>query len=75
MRHGNSLLLVLAMALAPAVLAVAAPEDQQSAKVEFFESKVRPIFAQHCAACHSADTKPSGGLRVDDRQGLLIRRR
>ena len=25
----------------------------------------------HCYTCHSADTKPAGGLRVDDRDGLL----
>ena len=25
----------------------------------------------HCYTCHSADTKPAGGLRVDDRHGLL----
>ena len=47
----------------------ASPED---AKLEFFEKKVRPILSDHCYQCHSADTKPSGGLRVDDRNGLLL---
>src|SRR3954465_7568001 len=42
-----------------------------AAAIEFFEAKVRPIFVGHCYACHSADTKPAGGLRVDDRRGLL----
>jgi hypothetical protein len=37
----------------------------------FFENKVRPILVNNCYACHSADTKPAGGLRVDDRNGLL----
>jgi hypothetical protein len=46
----------------------AAPD---AAKVEFFEKKVRPILADHCYHCHSADTKPAGGLRVDDRNGLV----
>ncbi|MDB6072009.1 MAG: hypothetical protein JWL81_3180 [Verrucomicrobiales bacterium] len=41
------------------------------APVEFFEKKVRPLLAEKCYSCHSADTKPSGGLRVDDRRGLL----
>ncbi len=41
------------------------------AKIEFFEKKVRPVLVGHCSACHSADTKPAGGLRVDDRNGLL----
>jgi len=45
--------------------------DTDPAKVEFFEKKVRPILADHCYHCHSADTKPAGGLRVDDRNGLL----
>ncbi len=40
--------------------------------VAFFEKKVRPILVSHCYSCHSADTKPSGGLRVDDRNGLLL---
>jgi hypothetical protein len=41
------------------------------AKVEFFEKKIRPILADNCYHCHSADTKPAGSLRVDDRNGLL----
>jgi mono/diheme cytochrome c family protein len=49
-----------------------ANEAEEAAKVEFFEKKVRPIFVKHCHICHSADTKPSGGLRVDDRNGLLL---
>jgi cytochrome c553 len=40
-------------------------------RIEFFETKVRPILVNNCYACHSADTKPAGGLRVDDRNGLL----
>ncbi len=47
----------------------ATPEDP--AKIEFFEKQVRPILADHCYHCHSADTKPAGNLRVDDRNGLL----
>jgi cytochrome c553 len=47
-----------------------APRDEAAA-VEFFEKKVRPVLAGHCSLCHSADTKPAGGLRVDDRKGLL----
>jgi cytochrome c553 len=55
--------------LAAAVAQAAPPED--AAAVEFFEARVRPILADHCYACHSAETKPAGGLRVDDRNGLL----
>ena len=39
--------------------------------LQFFEKKVRPLLVQRCYTCHSADTKPSGGLRVDDRHGLI----
>ena len=39
--------------------------------MEFFEKQVRPLLVNHCYNCHSADTKPSGGLRVDDLNGLL----
>ena len=60
---------VLACALIACSAAVRA--DEIVAKIDFFERNVRPIFANHCYACHSADTKPAGGLRVDDLQGLL----
>jgi cytochrome c553 len=49
--------------------ATAAGPDR--AKLEFFEKTVRPILVSHCYGCHSADTKPAGGLRVDDHNGLL----
>jgi len=39
--------------------------------IEFFEKRVRPTLIDHCYACHSADTNSKGGLRVDDRNGLL----
>jgi hypothetical protein len=36
---------------------------------EFFETKVRPLFIEHCQKCHGA-SKQSGGLRLDSAQGL-----
>src|SRR5947209_3777357 len=66
------------MALATLALVAAAPAVVQQrpappsrATVEFFERKVRPILASNCYNCHSADTNAKGGLRVDDRNGLL----
>jgi cytochrome c553 len=50
---------------------VKAEERDQTAQLEFFEKKVRPILVSHCYTCHSADTNAKGGLRVDDRNGLL----
>ena len=49
-----------------------AAEEVSPEKVDYFEKKVRPILVTHCSNCHSADTKPAGGLRVDDRNGLLV---
>ena len=45
------------------------PKDEAS--VEFFEKKIRPLLAENCYTCHSADTNSRGGLRVDDRNGLV----
>ncbi len=59
----------LTLFVATSISAAAAEPDP--AKLEYFEKKVRPILVDHCHACHSADTKPAGGLRVDDRNGLL----
>jgi hypothetical protein len=39
--------------------------------VAFFETKVRPLLVDNCNNCHSASTNAKGGLRVDDRNGLL----
>ncbi|MCI0455627.1 MAG: PSD1 and planctomycete cytochrome C domain-containing protein [Gemmataceae bacterium] len=58
--------------VAVCVAAHAQPSGRDEAgRVAFFETKVRPLLVGHCYTCHSADTKPSGGLRVDDRTGLL----
>lgn len=47
------------------------PNPPSAAALEHFEKKVRPLLANHCYNCHSASTKALGGLRVDDRNGLL----
>jgi mono/diheme cytochrome c family protein len=36
---------------------------------DFFESKVRPVLANHCYACHTASLL--GGLRLDSREAML----
>ena len=41
------------------------------AKIEFFEKKIRPLLIENCINCHSAENGGKGGLRVDDRQGLI----
>ncbi|TWT75161.1 DUF1553 domain-containing protein [Allorhodopirellula solitaria] len=58
----------------PGGIAVAQSGDPTSAaghaaKVNFFESKIRPILVEHCMECHAADTEASGGLLLDSRDG------
>lgn len=46
--------------------ASAAPTPQQ---LEFFEKRIRPVLAQECYECHSAEGKKKGGLLLDSRPG------
>ncbi|GEP43673.1 PSD1 and planctomycete cytochrome C domain-containing protein [Brevifollis gellanilyticus] len=39
--------------------------------VAFFESKIRPVLAEHCYECHSVEAgKSKGGLMLDTKQGI-----
>src|SRR5213593_36057 len=75
-RRRNSLSLPLVNASVLAVLAAAtgthcalAASDE---RVEFFESRVRPLLIERCYECHSAKAaKVKGGLMVDSREQLL----
>jgi cytochrome c553 len=40
------------------------------ARVEFFESKVRPILATHCLSCHGSE-KQKAGLRLDSKPSMM----
>src|ERR1700722_10623180 len=40
-----------------------------SADLDFFESKVRPLLAERCYGCHSAQKKQEGLLALDSRTG------
>jgi mono/diheme cytochrome c family protein len=55
--------IVSVLAVVPA-LAQAPPQSS-----DFFENKVRPIFANNCYDCHTS--AEMGGLRVDSRERLL----
>ena len=59
------------MALLSTVSLARAAARDDSAGVEYFEKKVRPLLVANCYTCHSADTNSRSGLRVDDRNGLL----
>ena len=44
----------------------------ESAGIDFFEKKIRPVLAEQCYKCHSATSeKIKGKLRVDSRAALL----
>lgn len=47
-----------------------ADEPKPAATMEFFENKVRPIFATRCTSCHGAK-KQESGLRLDRKAGFL----
>lgn len=64
------LFLIAALPGVPAALAIDTkliPEQ-----TDFFEKKIRPIFAENCYKCHSHDSeKVKGGLLLDTREGVL----
>ncbi len=48
-----------------------APESP-AAGIRFFETHIRPLFAEHCYGCHSLRAATQeGGLRLDRREGWL----
>ena len=41
-------------------------------EIEFFERKIRPLFAEHCYSCHSVNSESlQAGLLMDSRASLL----
>lgn len=48
--------------------ATAKPDDR--AKMEFFETNVRPVLFEKCYSCHGAQVQQAG-LRLDSREGFL----
>jgi cytochrome c553 len=67
-----SAVLALALAVAAPAQAWGQTPPGEDARVEFFEKKIRPVLAANCFNCHSANTNSKGGLRVDDRAGLVV---
>ena len=48
-------------------------EQRDATKVEFFESKIRPVLVEHCYRCHSGKSgKSKGGLQLDSRSGWQV---
>ncbi len=55
--------------------AEAASSPGDPAGIAFFETRIRPLLAQNCYKCHSAEAaaakKLKGGLYLDTREGVL----
>ena len=62
------------MALGAIGQACAAQAD--AAGIAFFEKNIRPVLANNCYQCHSAEARNlKGELFLDSKQGMLNRRR
>lgn len=47
-------------------------QAERDRKLQFFESRIRPVLIEHCHECHGdSEDDLQGGLRVDHRAGLL----
>ena len=66
-----ALVLPLLMVSLPTLVLAQTVPSQDAAGLEFFEKKIRPLLADNCFNCHSTNTNSRGGLRVDDRNGLI----
>ncbi len=55
-----------------AALPLVAQDGNEPAKIEFFETRIRPVLVQHCYECHAADSKiVRGGLQLDSQAATL----
>ena len=55
-----------------AASSAASAEEITKEQTEFFEAKIRPVLADTCFRCHSADAgKSKGGLTLDSRDAIL----
>lgn len=50
---------------------IASQSDIPADQLEYFEKRIRPIFAEICIECHGPE-KQKGGLRLDSRDGWVI---
>jgi len=71
---GSFVLAALAFSWAPPVLADETSEVSESPssdQIQFFETAIRPLLANHCYDCHSEETQ-EGELRLDSLEGILV---
>lgn len=64
--------LLSSIAFAVAAMPLMAQGSHDAAKLDFFETKIRPVLMQHCYECHAADAKiVRGGLQLDSKVATL----
>ncbi|MCS1409800.1 MAG: hypothetical protein M2R45_02986 [Verrucomicrobia subdivision 3 bacterium] len=63
MKLPNHLWVLFTLSVGNAAYAASSAPD----RVEFFESRIRPILAQDCYECHGTASKQKGGLNLDHR--------
>jgi hypothetical protein len=63
---------LMASAAIPTLWAETPLTKPDAAGAEFFETKIRPVLAKNCYACHAGETgSPMGGLFLGNRAGIL----
>lgn len=46
-------------------------DEEESARLRFFEAKIRPVLVQHCLECHGDSTVLQGGLSLETRDAWI----
>lgn len=59
----------LSITIFAAPLSAQDSSEQERAKLDFFESKIRPALIEHCQECHALDSEQAGGLLLDSQAG------
>lgn len=70
MLHRSLLLSLQILFLFTCSSLLAQDESAEKEHLKFFEMQVRPLLAQHCLECHSAESQ-KGMLRLDSRAAML----
>lgn len=71
MRYAPALI-VLVLLCAPCVAEDAPAPSFSDDELAFFETKIRPVLAEHCYSCHSHESKKlKGGFYLDSRGHIL----
>lgn len=72
MIRGFNMTVGLSGMLALVSLSQATAAEPNAKGIEFFEKNIRPVLANNCYQCHSAEARNlKGGLFLDSKQGML----